>query len=193
MAAWECAECTARYAVGLPECPQCGSSIRVNDVTAQDGATVTVRCCGPECPAYGIPRTVPLRLAAPGVIERPPLHCAECDLTLETVTNESEEEQDMPKITRLGGPSIDGFDVNPDNGELTPADEGGEDVSAGSNSSTSSEKDSSSQPTSEQPDPSPAPTTASRSAKARTGKGSTARPTAGDPADGTSATGSADA
>jgi hypothetical protein len=141
MAIWECAECTARYAVGLPECPQCGSTVRVNEKTQP----------------------------------------------------ESEEEQDMPKVTVHGGPSIEGFEVNPATGELTPSDEGGEDVSAGSNSSTSSEKDSSSQPTSEQPAPSPAPTTASRSAKARTGKGSTARPTDGGPADGTSATGSADA
>jgi hypothetical protein len=31
MAVWTCAECTADYAVGLPKCPQCGSTIRVDE------------------------------------------------------------------------------------------------------------------------------------------------------------------
>lgn len=33
MAVWECAECTAQYAVGLPKCPQCSSVIRVDERT----------------------------------------------------------------------------------------------------------------------------------------------------------------
>lgn len=33
MALWECAECTTKYSVGAPECPQCGSSVRVNEKT----------------------------------------------------------------------------------------------------------------------------------------------------------------
>jgi hypothetical protein len=48
MALWECAECTTKYAVGLPECPQCGSVIRVNEITqkpeegAEDMAKITL-------------------------------------------------------------------------------------------------------------------------------------------------------
>lgn len=26
MSVWTCAECTARYAIGLEQCPQCGSN-----------------------------------------------------------------------------------------------------------------------------------------------------------------------
>jgi hypothetical protein len=33
MALWECGECTTRYAVGAPKCPQCGSTVRVNENT----------------------------------------------------------------------------------------------------------------------------------------------------------------
>ncbi|TGZ14745.1 hypothetical protein DV517_62280 [Streptomyces sp. S816] len=135
MALWECAECTTTYAVGLPKCPQCGSTIRVNDATQ-------------------------------------PL----------------EEEQDMPKITVHGGPSIEGHVVDPETSEVTPIEpEEGEDVSAGTSSSTSSETPSKSTEPSEKPAPSPARPTANRSGKARTAS-STARPTDGVPADGTSET-----
>ncbi|MFD8805566.1 hypothetical protein [Streptomyces sp. NPDC059597] len=33
MPVWTCAECTAAYSVGAPRCPQCRSTIRVNDAT----------------------------------------------------------------------------------------------------------------------------------------------------------------
>lgn len=33
MALWECAECTTKYAVGVPKCPHCGSTVRVNEAT----------------------------------------------------------------------------------------------------------------------------------------------------------------
>ncbi|MFF0140470.1 hypothetical protein ACFYRN_28900 [Streptomyces sp. NPDC005227] len=137
MALWECAECTAKYSVGAPKCPQCGSVIRVNETT------------------------------------QPP-----------------EEEQDMAKVTVHGGPSIEGFHVDPETSEVTPLDdetEGGEDVSAGSSSSTSSETESSTPETSEQPSPSPARTTASRSKKVATDKAGTAPSTDGGQAAGTSA------
>lgn len=44
---WQCAECTATYAVGAPKCPQCGSTVRVNEATQpveeeQDMAKITV-------------------------------------------------------------------------------------------------------------------------------------------------------
>lgn len=48
MALWECAECTTKYSVGAPECPHCGSVIRVNENTrnpeegAEDMAKITV-------------------------------------------------------------------------------------------------------------------------------------------------------
>ncbi|MFE2311668.1 hypothetical protein ACFXC8_00455 [Streptomyces sp. NPDC059441] len=47
MALWECAECTTKYSVGAPKCPQCGSVVRVNETTqepeeGEDMAKVTV-------------------------------------------------------------------------------------------------------------------------------------------------------
>ncbi|WP_055696493.1 hypothetical protein [Streptomyces silaceus] len=119
MAVWECAECTAKYSVGAPKCPQCGSTVRINEATQ------------PE-------------------------------------QTEQQKETSMPKVTVHGGPTIDGFEVDPDSGELTPIEEGGEESSPGSSSSTSSEKESASPATSSSKSPSPAPKTGSRSAKDRT-------------------------
>jgi hypothetical protein len=31
MAVWTCADCTTDYAVGAPECPQCGSVVRIDE------------------------------------------------------------------------------------------------------------------------------------------------------------------
>ncbi|MFH8336960.1 hypothetical protein [Streptomyces sp. AM6-12] len=125
MALWECAECTTTYAVGLPKCPQCGSTIRVNEAT------------------------------------QPP------------------EEQDMPKVTVHGGPSIEGHEVDPETSEVTPIEpEEGEDVSAGTSSSTSSETPSQNTEQSEKPDRSRARGTASRSTRNHEEEGSSARRTA---------------
>ncbi|MEU5596822.1 hypothetical protein [Streptomyces sp. NPDC020298] len=124
MALWECAECTALYSVGAPKCPQCGSTVRVNETT-----------------------------------QKP-------------------EEDEMAKVTVHGGAS----DAYADEQQ-----EAGEDVSAGSSSSTSSEKDGSSPGQSGKQDRSPARTTGSRSAKARTANSSAAGTDGGPEAD-TSAT-----
>jgi hypothetical protein len=113
MAVWECAECTAKYSVGAPKCPQCGSTVRVNENT------------------------------------QPP------------------EEDEMAKITVHGGPSN------------AAADEGGEDVSAGTSSSTSSETASPSTEPSEPASPSRARGAASRSKQGRTAGSSTAGSTGG--------------
>lgn len=97
---------------------------------------------------------------------------------------DTEEEDDMPKITRHGGASIAGEE--PEAAPPVSEQEGGEDVSAGKDSSTSSEKP----PTTPEPSGSGTPKrarkTASRSGKARTGS-SSARSTDGGPEDGTSA------
>ena len=53
MALWECAECTTKYSVGAPECPQCGSDLRVNEKTQppeeEQMAKITVHG-GPSTP-----------------------------------------------------------------------------------------------------------------------------------------------
>jgi hypothetical protein len=122
--------------------------------------SVAVACLTDYCPARGVERRIMLRVAAPGVLERPALVCASCRLALPELT----EDHNMPKISVHGGPTVD-----------TPtSDEGGEESSPGSSSSTSSEKDSSSPQTSEPAAPSPAPRTGSRSKKARTGASSAA-------------------
>ena len=42
----------------------------------------TVRCATPDCPSYGLVRTVPDRRAAPGVVYRPDLFCEGCGSAL---------------------------------------------------------------------------------------------------------------
>ena len=88
-----------------------------------------------------------------------------------------EGSEDMAKITVHGGASNAAADEP----------EAGEDVSAGTSSSTSSETPSPSTEPNETPPPSRARKTGSRSGKGRTGS-STARGTDGGPTDGTSAT-----
>jgi ribosomal protein L40E len=183
MSAQVCANCTAAYSVGAPACPQCGANNPRPDTDAPAGPSTTVRCPGQECPAYGVKRVVALRLAAPGVVERVALHCLHCDRALETVTDEEErEEQDMPKTTVHGGPSIEGAPetvVEMANGTLaTAGEEQPEEESsptpdaAGTTSSTSSPKEPSTPETSGSDSPRPARTTGSRSARGRTGSSS---------------------
>lgn len=119
MALWKCADCTARYAVGAPECPQCGCRVRV----------------------------------------------------------EEGSDDDMAKVTVHGGPSNDAADEQG----------AGEDVSAGSSSSTSSEKAPPSSEPSETKSPKRARTTGSRSKRAQT-ESSSAPGTDGDQEAGTSET-----
>ncbi|MGW8326478.1 hypothetical protein ACWGLE_01080 [Streptomyces sp. NPDC055897] len=170
MALVTCDPCTARYPDDVPACPNCNSTERQSASGAMV-PSVTVVCRTDYCPARGVERRIMLRVATPGVLERPALVCAACRLELLKLT----EDNDMPKITVHGGPTVD-----------TPtSDEGGEESSPGSSSSTSSEKDSSSPQTSEPADPSPARRTASRSKKARTGS-SSADSTDGDQTEDTS-------
>jgi hypothetical protein len=116
VALWECAECTTKYAVGLPKCPHCESVVRVNENTQ------------PE-----------------------------------------EEDSEMAKVTVHGGASNAAADEQ----------EGGEDVSAGTSSSTSSDKESCSPEPSETPRPSRARGTANRSKPGRkAAESSTAEATA---------------
>lgn len=170
-----CLDCSTAFAVGVPRCPHCGSERKAEEGTA----------------------------AAMGLHARGRV-----------------EEDIMPKITVHGGPSdrhaavelreapgtgvpmeavevpADGSWSQPITGDgsgraLPPVEnEGGEDVSAGTSTETSSEK----QPTKPEPSapaaPKPARTTGSRSRKARTGNRS-ASSTDGGPTDGTSETDSA--
>lgn len=191
MSAQVCAECTAAYSIGAPQCPQCGANNPRPLGDEPNGPSTHVRCPGQDCEAYGVVRHVPVQLAAPGVEARPPLHCTVCGRALETV-HDDEEGEGMPKVTKEGGPSIEGTDetnVEMANGELVhldadeTADEGGEESSptpeqGGGTFSESSEKEQTSPETSENETPSRARTTGSRSAKGRTA-GSTARGTAG--------------
>ncbi len=185
MAGWTCAGCTTTYAVGAAKCPQCGSTERTDGPGGSVLPTVTLACGNDACRYAGKERRVYLRTAAPGVLEVPPFICAGCGLVMPTVApwppiNEPEDD-DMAKITVHGGPS----------NEAADEPEEGEDVSAGTSSSTSSEKEPSSPEPSERQAPSPAPTTGSRSGKGRTGR-SSARGTDGGQTEATSETGSAD-
>lgn len=181
MAGWTCARCTTTYTVGAAKCPQCGSTDRVDSPGGSVLPTVTVACGNEACRYAGKERRVYLRTAAPGVLEMPPFFCAGCGLAMPTVApwppiNEPED-KDMAKITVHGGAT----------NEAADEPEAGEDVSAGTSSSTSSEKAPTSPEPSETPTQKPARTAGSRSKKAATAKASTAPPTDGAPEADTSA------
>lgn len=196
MSAQICQSCTAAYSIGAPRCPQCGAKNPRPVDDGPNGPTVTVRCGNKDCEEYGAQRQVPLRLAAPGVVERPSLHCLVCDWALETVHDEptDDKEQDVPKVTVHNGPSIEGTEetnIEMANGRLVhldadeSADEGGEEPSptpeaGGTTSSTSSEKEPTTPEQNGSDSPKPARTTANRSKKAPTG-GSSAPGTDGAP------------
>jgi RNA polymerase subunit RPABC4/transcription elongation factor Spt4 len=95
-----------------------------------------------------------------------------------------EQGEDMPKITRHGGPSNAAEDLPAE--PVGEAPEGGEEPSASNSCETSSENSDSTPTTSEPEAPKPARKTASRSKAAQTGS-SSARSTGGGPAADTSA------
>lgn len=181
MAGWTCAGCTTTYTVGAAKCPQCGSTEHTDSAGGAVLPSVTVACGNQACQYEGRQRRVHLRTAAPGVVEMPRLACAGCGHEMPTVTpwppvTESED-NNMPKITVHGGATNAAVDEP----------EAGEDVSAGSSSSTSSEKEPTSPEPSEKQTPSTARGAGSRSKKAATAKASSAASTDGAPAAGTSA------
>lgn len=183
MAGWTCAGCTTTYTVGAAKCPQCGSTERTDRAGGTVLPSVTVVCGNTGCLYAGRERRVHLRTAAPGVVEVPRLACTGCGWDMPTVTpwpSPTDPEDDMAKITVHGGPSNAAADEP----------EEGEDVSAGTSSSTSSEKEPTSPDKSETDAPKPARTTASRSKKART-ESSSAAGTDGGLETGTSETDSA--
>lgn len=175
MSAQVCKNCTAAYSIGAPQCPQCGANNPRPQDDGPNGPVTKVRCGNPECANGGVARVVPLRLAAPGVVERTALYCAACDWAMEPVDDDENGDDDMPKSTVHEGPS---------NAADPPDEEGGEQSSPtpeadGTTSSTSSEKEQTSPETSGSAAPSRARTTGNRSKKAQTGS-STAAGTAGD-------------
>jgi hypothetical protein len=174
MATDTCEQCGTQYAIGAPRCPHCSSTQRLPEGALKALVpSVTVACDNNACTAKGVERRVGLSQVVPGVLDLPRLICARCGYELPKVT-----EDIVPKIRVHGGPSN------------AAADGGGEDVSAGTNSSTSSEKGSTSPKPSEVPSPKRARKTANRSGQART-ESSTASGTAGAPEADTSETNSA--
>ncbi len=112
MALHSCAACTTRYAPDLEACPNCGSTERARPGTTLPTVEVTCRTDG--CPAQDRAQKVMLRPAAPGVLHMPQfLACARCGLAMELTRPYigphlagGQQEETMPKITRLEGASI---------------------------------------------------------------------------------------
>lgn len=104
MALSVCEECGTRYAVGVPACPNCSSTMRVEDGTVGTvPVLVTTACTTRTCRYEGIRRQVALRLAALGVAELPTLVCVACGSHLPVTWPGPAEGEKMPKITRHGG------------------------------------------------------------------------------------------
>lgn len=193
MSVWICGDCRTRYSVGAEACPQCGTNEpREEHEQRLTIPAVTVACDNQQCSAVGVQRRVMLQTVAPGVVARPPLHCAACGYAVREVASEQpdtdphqqeqpKEEDDVPKVTVHTGASHEAAELAGEEGPWSPTDEtteGSEQSSPGASSSTSSETPDNSPETSENEDQSPAPTTGSRSPKARTAA-STARSTGG--------------
>lgn len=190
-----CATCTTRYAVGLDRCPHCQGTERAGEGGMSMVPSVEVACATESCTAHAVTRRVFLRRVAPGVVELPRLACASCGAEMRTVTPWPREAT-MPKITRHGGPtnsrveiSVPGGVIEAD-GSVTDeqaeallatfeerAAEGGDDLSPGSSSETSSPSTPTSNEPSETSPPKRVPTTGSRSRKGR-GESGTASSTA---------------
>lgn len=104
MSIWLCTGCSARYAVGLEQCPQCGDSAHLEEPIPPTAWT----CQNPECRAQWR-----LRL----------LQCPRCR------GKEMRLEEIMPHITVHGGPNIPGeepagaAEVPAEVAAPTPADE----------------------------------------------------------------------
>ncbi|GAA4226093.1 hypothetical protein GCM10022254_09910 [Actinomadura meridiana] len=175
-----CAGCSSAYAVGLPACPQCGSTEVAGGGAAPTLPQIKVACQTEGCRAAGKVTTMRLPQVALNIVQVPALACAVCGHPVEVVV--AWKDNDMPKITKRGGPTNAVADPP---APAAPEPKEGVASSPGSSSQTSPEKPA----TSPEPKP-PAPrkrarTTGSRSGKARTGA-STARGTGGGPATGTS-------
>lgn len=170
-----CAGCSTPYTVGLPACPNCGST------EVRGGAAVfpqmRVACRTDGCRAAGKVIVVLLASVAPNIVAVPALACTLCGRQVQIVA--AWEDNDMPKITRHGGASNALTDP--------PAPTDPEEVasSPGNSSRTSSAKDEPSPKTKPAASPKRARTTGSRSGKARTA-GSTARGTGGGQTEATS-------
>lgn len=110
MALRVCAGCSTRYAEGLPRCPHCSSAERVEERVGSVLPFLDVACPTEACAAAGTLRRVYLRLAAPGVVEQPVMGCVACGAIMAAAGGwrtppQKKETEDMPKITRVGGPS----------------------------------------------------------------------------------------
>ncbi|MGP3917678.1 hypothetical protein [Nonomuraea sp. 10N515B] len=208
MSLWVCSDCSTRYAPGLEACPHCRGAERVEEGSPQGSRlpVLDVACPRKGCRAEGTVRRVHLRVAALGVVEMPHLLlCACCGAAMPALRSWIDEETDMPKITRHGGPTnaaaerehqaaapSEGIEVPADGtlspeitgdgtGEaLPPADDstGKEESSPGNSSSTSAEKPPMSGEPRKPARPKRARTTASRSKAGQTAS-STAGGTAG--------------
>ena len=153
-----CADCTTRYSVGALACPHCGSTQRAEGGTGGGvPLTVTVACTMTGCPHHGAQRLVLLRRAAISVAELPTLVCTGCgsQVSITWPGPLALEDNTMPKITAHGGATNAALDAEPD--------EGGEQPSPGTNSSTSSEPPQTSPASKPTAPPKRARTTASRS------------------------------
>ncbi|MGH3585796.1 MAG: hypothetical protein ACRDQ0_05690 [Pseudonocardia sp.] len=188
-----CAGCSTAYAVGLPACPQCGSTEVAGEGAAPMLPQMKVACLTEGCRAQGRVSTVRLPSVGINLVQIPQIACTLCGALVATVAGWSlgaEESNTMPKITKHGGPTNALADppariVGEHGPEVVDPPEPEEESSPGSSSRTSSAKE----PTSPETKPAAprkrAQTTGSPSRKARTGS-STASGTGGGQAAGTS-------
>lgn len=109
MALEVCASCSAAYAVGLLACPQCGSTERRGERATPMVPQIEVACQTEGCRAEGKVATVRLPSVGVNLVALPIIQCTLCGAVVVTVTAwppRAREGDDMPKITRHGGPSI---------------------------------------------------------------------------------------
>lgn len=96
-----CAGCSTRYALDLPACPHCGSA-EVESEGVVGRRRLPLFAAG-VCDGCARQWHVRLSQVQPGLVELPRLFCASCGSQVQLPWPPVED--DMPKITRSGGPS----------------------------------------------------------------------------------------
>ena len=109
MALLICTECSTRFAAGLEVCPQCGSADYIEEGAGPMLPMIGVACSTVGCRAAGKTQSVRLPPVGVNLVQIPAIACALCGHAVKTVTPwpllPVREGEDMPKITRHGGPS----------------------------------------------------------------------------------------
>ncbi|GAA4924519.1 DNA-directed RNA polymerase subunit RPC12/RpoP [Nonomuraea thailandensis] len=128
MAMLVCSDCSTRYAQDLETCPHCGGRERVEEGSTQGSRLpfLDVTCPTAGCRAEDVVRRIHQPMIVPGVVERPTYVCVSCGAVMLPVAGWpglAGMEENMPKITRHGGPTNAAADREEESAGRPPAND----------------------------------------------------------------------